>query len=95
MDIYPLFIINLILSCPLLSSTLSFFSRLSLYCDLKFLCPGEGEKLQDVMGKLLTGRTLHDLAFKFRCKNGEAKHYLIDSNAVFIPSGEISHIRFS
>ena len=73
----------------LLSLSVSF-----IFDFLQFLCPSEREKLQETMAKLISGQTVLDVSFEFRSKNGEGRHFLINSNAVFGCGGESPHIRY-
>lgn len=60
----------------------------------EFLMPGEELHLQEVLGNLAAGRTIHDKPFRFRAKNGDVKYLIVDSNVNFNEDGSFRHTRY-
>ena len=61
----------------------------------EFLMPGEELHLQEVLGNLAAGRTIHDRPFRFRAKNGDVKYVIVDSNVNFNEDGSFRHTRYN
>ena len=56
-------------------------------------CPDEQELVLEIFKTLGTGNTIKDVPVRFRAKNGEIKHLLIDSNVNWNPDGSFKHTR--